>query len=104
MRIQQSVIGAAALLALMPHGAMANAGLAQEKNCMACHAVASKKVGPALKDIAQRYAGQTDAEAKLVTKVMKGGAGAWGPIPMPANPQLSEAEAKTLVGWVLSQK
>jgi cytochrome c len=86
--------------------AMADAGLdlAKAKNCMACHSVATKVVGPAYKDVAAKYAGQKDAEAKLVKKVIAGGSGAWGAVPMPANPQVSEAEARTLVKWVLSQK
>lgn len=80
------------------------AALAKAKNCMACHSVQSKLVGPAYKDVAAKYAGQKDAEGKLVSKVMKGGSGVWGPVPMPANPQVTEAEAHTLVKWVLSQK
>ena len=84
--------------------AMANPDLAKAKNCMACHAIATKLVGPAYKDIAAKYAGQKDAEAKLVQKVMKGGSGTWGAVPMPANTQVSDAEAQTLVKWVLSQK
>ena len=92
--------------ALASQSAMADAGLdlAKAKNCMACHAVATKLVGPAYKDVAAKYAGQKDAEGKLVTKVIKGGSGTWGAIPMPANPQVNEAEAKTLVKWVLAQK
>lgn len=89
---------------LVSNAAMANAELAKAKNCMACHAVANKLVGPAFKDIAAKYAGQKDAEAKLAAKVIKGGSGVWGAIPMPANTQVSEAEANTLVKWVLSQK
>ena len=92
------------LSALASSSAMASADLAKAKNCMACHAVATKLVGPAYKDVAAKYAGQKDAEAKLVAKVLKGGSGAWGAVPMPANPQVSEAEAKTLVKWVLAQK
>jgi cytochrome c len=84
--------------------ALANPELAQKKNCMACHAVDKKVIGPAFKDVAAKYAGDKDAPAKLATKVMKGGSGSWGQIPMPANPQVSEAEAKQLVAWVLSQK
>jgi cytochrome c len=84
--------------------AFAQADLAKSKNCMACHAIGSKLVGPAYKDVAAKYAGQKDAEDKLVAKVMKGGSGVWGPVPMPANPQVSEAEAHTLVKWVLAQK
>jgi cytochrome c len=80
------------------------AALAKAKNCMACHSVQTKLVGPAYKDVAAKYAGQKDAEGKLVSKVMKGGSGVWGPVPMPANPQVTEAEAHTLVKWVLSQK
>lgn len=86
------------------HVAAADADLAKAKNCMACHAVSSKLVGPAYKDVAAKYAGQKDAEDKLVQKIMKGGSGVWGAIPMPANPQVSEAEAHTLVKWVLAQK
>ena len=63
-----------------------------------------KLVGPAYKDVAAKYAGDKDAEAKLATKIMKGGSGVWGPVPMPANPQVSEAEAKQLAAWVLTQK
>jgi cytochrome c len=85
-------------------GAFAQADLAKAKNCMACHAVETKLVGPAYKDVAAKYAGQKGVEDKLVQKVMKGGSGAWGPVPMPANPQVSEAEARSLVKWVLSQK
>jgi cytochrome c len=84
--------------------AFANPQLAQQKNCMACHAVDKKVVGPAYKEVAAKYAGQKDAVEKLAQKVMKGGSGVWGQVPMPANPQVNEAEAKTLVQWVLSQK
>jgi cytochrome c len=90
--------------ALASTSAMANADLAKGKNCMACHAVANKLVGPAFKDVAAKYAGQKDAEDKLVGKVLKGGSGTWGAVPMPANPQVSEAEARTLVKWILAQK
>ncbi len=90
--------------ALVAGPAFASQELATKKNCMACHAVDKKLVGPAYKDVAKKYAGQKDAEAKLVDKVMKGGSGAWGTVPMPANPQVSKEEATTLVKWVLSQK
>ena len=84
--------------------AFAQADLAQKKNCMACHAVDKKLVGPAYKEVAAKYAGQGDAVGKLAAKVMKGGTGAWGAIPMPANPQVNDAEAKQLVQWILSLK
>jgi cytochrome c len=90
--------------ALMSGAAMANPDLAKSKNCIACHAVANKVVGPAYKDVAAKYAGQKDAEDKLTQKVLKGGSGVWGAVPMPANGQVSEAEARTLVKWILSQK
>jgi cytochrome c len=86
------------------NAAMANADLAKSKNCMACHAVGNKLVGPSFKDIAAKYNGQADAEGKLVQKVIKGSSGVWGPVPMPANAQVSEAEAGTLVKWILTQK
>jgi cytochrome c len=84
--------------------AWANPELAQKKNCMACHAVASKLIGPPYKDVAAKYAGQADAVAKLSQKVIKGGKDVWGPVPMPANPQVNEAEAKQLVQWILTLK
>ena len=82
--------------------AFAQADLAQKKNCMACHAVDKKVLGPAFKDVAAKYAGQKDAADKLAAKVVKGGVGAWGNIPMPANAQVTDAEAKQLVGWILT--
>lgn len=84
--------------------ALANMQLATAKNCMACHAVEKKLVGPSYKDVAAKYAGQKDASDKLAAKIMKGGAGVWGPVPMPANPQVSADEAKTLAAWILVQK
>lgn len=84
--------------------ASASAELARARNCMACHAVGSKVVGPAFKDVAAKYAADPGAEGRLVQKVLKGGSGVWGPVPMPANAQVSEAEAHTLVRWVLSLK
>ena len=82
----------------------ADQALATAKNCMACHAVEKKLVGPAYKEVAAKYAGQKDAADKLALKVMKGGSGVWGAVPMPANPQVNDAEAKKLVLWILSQK
>ena len=84
--------------------ALADEALAKSKNCMACHAVDKKLVGPAYKEIAKKYAGDAKAADMLAAKIIKGGAGVWGAIPMPANPQVSEADAKKLAGWVLSQK
>ena len=82
--------------------AWADLALATSKNCMACHATDKKLVGPAFKDVATRYAGDKTAVDKLATKIQKGGAGVWGPVPMPANTQVSDADAKKLAAWVLS--
>jgi len=82
--------------------ALADMALATSKNCMACHAVDKKLVGPSYKDIATKYAGQADAADKLANKVVKGGSGAWGPVPMPANAQINDADAKKLVAWILA--
>ncbi|MGH8832804.1 MAG: c-type cytochrome [Polaromonas sp.] len=84
--------------------ALADLQLATAKNCMACHAVDKKLVGPSYKDVAAKYAGQKDAVDKLAAKVIKGGSGVWGPVPMPANPQVSPDEAKKLAAWILTQK
>lgn len=92
----------AGLCAAVP--ALADMQLATARNCMACHAVDKKLVGPSYKDVAAKYAGQPDAAEKLAVKVMKGGAGVWGPVPMPANAQVSADEAKKLIAWVLAQK
>lgn len=83
---------------------LADQALATAKNCMACHAVEKKLVGPSYKDIAVRYAGQKDAVDKLANKIIKGGSGVWGPVPMPANAQVNDAEAKRLAAWVLATK
>jgi cytochrome c len=99
-RVLFAFVAAASLTA----PAFADEALAKAKNCMACHAIATKLVGPAYKDVAKKYAGQADAAAKLEAKVIKGGSGVWGAVPMPANPQVNAAEAKKLVAWVLSQK
>ena len=84
--------------------ALADQALATAKNCMACHAVDKKLVGRAYKEVATKYAGQKDAADKLAVKIQKGGSGVWGPVPMPANPQVNEAEAKKLAAWVLTLK
>ncbi len=84
--------------------AFADQALATSKNCMACHAADKKLVGPAFKDIAKKYAGDKAAADKLAEKVIKGGAGVWGPVPMPANPQVSADESKKLVAWILATK
>ena len=92
----------AGLVAATP--ALADMALATAKNCMACHAVDKKLVGPSYKDVAAKYTGQQDAVEKLSAKIIKGGSGVWGPIPMPANAQITSDEAKKLVAWIMTQK
>lgn len=86
--------------------AHADQALATAKGCMACHDIGAKKVGPSFKDISKKYTGKKDAEALLVKKVLEGGSGTWGPVPMPANKTMgvTEADAKKLVAWVMAQK
>ncbi len=84
--------------------AFADQALATAKNCMACHAVDKKLVGPAYKEVATKYASDKTAADKLATKIMKGGSGVWGAVPMPANAQVSEAEAKKLAAWIMTIK
>lgn len=92
------------LTALLPSVGHASMELAQRNACMACHAVDKKLVGPAYVEVARKYAGQKDAEATLTANIKKGGSGKWGPVPMPAQAALSEADAKTLAKWILSVK
>jgi cytochrome c len=88
------------LIAWVP--AWANLALAQKNACVACHAVDKKLVGPSYQNVAKKYAGQKDAEAILTKSILAGGAGKWGPVPMPAQPNLSDADAKTLAAWILA--
>ena len=84
--------------------AMADQALATAKNCMTCHAVDKKLVGPAYKEVATKYANDKGAADKLAQKIIKGGSGVWGPVPMPANTQVNDAEAKKLAAWVMGMK
>ena len=95
---------ALAITAIVSAPAMADEALAKSKNCMACHSVDKKVVGPAFKDIGAKFAGQPGAANVLAQKIIKGSAGVWGPVPMPANTQVSEADAKKLADWVLTLK
>lgn len=92
----------AAVLGLLAAGpALANLQLAQKNACTACHAVDKKIVGPSYQDVAKKYATQKDAAAALAASIKAGGAGKWGPVPMPAQPALSDADLKTLAAWIL---
>lgn len=85
-----------------PATLMPPADLFKKQNCVACHATNSKLVGPSLAEIAIKYKAQANSETTLTDKVLKGGAGVWGAIPMPAQSQLSAADAKALVTWILT--
>ena len=100
----KNVLFAIAATAALCTPVHADLALATAKNCMACHTVAKKLVGPSYKEVAEKYAGQKDAVDKLAVKVTKGGSGVWGAVPMPANPQVTDAEAKKLMAWILSMK
>ena len=93
-----------ALSAVIASPAFASADLAKQKNCLACHATDKKLIGPSYKDVAAKYAGQKDASDKLAQKIIKGGSGVWGAVPMPANPQVNEADAKALATWIMGTK
>jgi cytochrome c len=96
-------LAASAAVFLLATPAVADQALATAKNCMTCHAIDKKLVGPSYKEVAAKYAGQNVVD-KLAVKIMKGGSGVYGPVPMPANTQVNEAEAKKLAAWVLSLK
>jgi cytochrome c len=92
-------------LTVAASSAMADAlALAQKNMCLACHAVDKKLLGPAYKDVAAKYASRKDAVEYLTKKIKSGGSGVWGAIPMPAQPQLTDAQAKELATWVLGAK
>lgn len=93
--------GVAALAAALAAPAQADDKLLKDKGCTACHANDKKLVGPAYKEVAKKYKGDAAASAKLAEKVIKGGQGVWGPIPMPPN-KVTADEAKTMVSFILA--
>ncbi|MCX8087273.1 MAG: c-type cytochrome [Rhodocyclaceae bacterium] len=96
---------AAALIAagaLVSTPALANLELAKKSNCMSCHQVDKKLVGPSYQDVAKKYAGDKDAVKKLTAKVKNGGKGVWGEVPMPPNAAVKDADIETLVKWILA--
>lgn len=100
----KKLLAVALLSALFSGSAFAQLDLAKQKNCLACHSVDKKVLGPAYKDVAAKYANDPGAEARLVKKVREGGTGVWGKNVMPANPKVTEEEAHSLVKWILSLK
>lgn len=103
MKFANTVALAATGLALtsLSLPAAANLALAQKHACVACHAADKKLVGPSYAEVAKKYAGDKEAVAKLAASIRAGGSGKWGAVPMPAQPNLSEADAKTLAAWVM---
>ena len=101
-RVLLTFAALAAVTAAAP--AMADEALAKAKNCMACHSVDKKLVGPSYKDVAAKFAKDAGAVDMLAGKIMKGSSGTWGAVPMPPNANVSEAEAKKLAAWVMSLK
>ncbi len=93
----------AAALAALAAPVHADEALAKKHNCLACHQTDKKLVGPAYKDVAKKYKGQKNAAAMLAEKVKKGSQGVWGPVPMPPNPSVPDADVKKLVDWILKQ-
>ena len=75
--------------------------VAKKHGCTNCHAIDKKVMGPSWQAVADKYRGDAGAAGRLNTKMVKGGGGVWGPIPMPATPKLTDAEAKELVAFIL---
>ncbi len=95
-------LAAAAALTTMAAPAIADVAMAKKYNCTACHAVDKKLVGPSYADVAKKYQGDAGAVENLMKKVKKGGSGVWGPVPMPPNPNVPDADVKALVDWILA--
>ena len=103
MKKYAAVLAALGLVAVASP-AIADEALAKKYACTACHAIDKKLVGPAYKDVAAKYKGDAKAAENLAAKVKKGGSGVWGPVPMPPNPNVPDADVAKLVKWVLSVK
>jgi cytochrome c len=102
--MKRSMIALGISIAAASSPALASEELAKKYNCLACHALDKKLVGPAYKDVAAKYKDDKAAPAKLAEKIKKGGVGVWGPIAMPPNPAVPDADVNALVKWILSQK
>jgi cytochrome c len=101
---------ALALAGFLATGAPAQAepapglALAQQQNCMSCHSVTRPFMGPALHEVAAKYAARADAQTYLAHKIIDGSTGVWGQVPMPANTQLTPDQAAVLASWILTLK
>jgi len=104
MKIAAAMIGVVGVFAAGVAHADAGEDLLKKSGCAACHAVDKKLVGPAYVEVAAKYKGDAGAAAKLTDKVRKGGSGVWGQVPMPPNPQVSDADLKTMITYILTLK
>ena len=97
-------VGLASGCLLSAGPALASEDLFKKSNCMACHSIDQKRAGPSMKDVAAKYNGNGGAADLLAQKIRAGGVGVWGEMPMPPQPQVSEADARTLAAYILSVK
>ena len=104
MLIKAVAVGLASSCLFFAGSAFANEELFKKSNCMACHAIEQKRLGPSMKQVAAKYDGDSTAADRLAKKIREGGVGVWGQMPMPPQPQVSEADAKTLVEYILTIK
>jgi cytochrome c len=104
MKARYVLLAAAALFAAGAAHAQSAEDLLKKHGCTACHSTDKKLVGPAYKEVANKYKGDAKAHAALEAKVKKGGAGVWGQVPMPPNPQVPDADIKTMITYVLALK
>jgi cytochrome c len=104
MRSLTAALALAAGTAFVATPASASEALLKKYNCTACHAIDKKLVGPAYKDVAEKYKGNAGAEQMLFEKVKKGGKGTWGQVPMPPNPQVPDGDLHTMVKFILQLK
>jgi len=102
--VLSAALGALAVFAAGAARAQNVDDLLKKHNCLACHTVDKKLVGPSYQEVAKKYAGQKDAEKMLAEKVKKGGVGVWGQIPMPPNAAVPDADIQTMVKWILTKK
>lgn len=78
--------------------------LLESKNCVLCHTLDKRIIGPSYKEIAKKYQDDKEAKDRLALNIVGGSSGVWGKLAAPASPQVSEEEAKALAAWILLQK
>jgi cytochrome c len=104
MKAAGAVLAAVALSLASGVSAQSGEDLLKKNGCTACHAVDKKVIGPAYVDVAAKYKGDAKAPAYLASKIKQGGSGVWGQVPMPPNTQVSDADIKVLVTYILGLK